>query len=285
MIGRPRPAGPLIFAATLLGCPSSAPPADAAPRLCNGAAPLCDRPFDQVTLPATHNSMSNAEEGWLIPNQTYGLTRQLEDGVRGFLLDTHAWQGGLYLCHSDCGLGSLELVEGLGRFVTFLDAHPDEVIAIVFQDGISAEETAGAFADAGLSPMVYEHPGGAWPTLAEMLDAGTRVVVGAEFSEPPPAWYHHAWDLWFDTPYSFESIDAFSCELNRGEPANPLFLVNHWISNPLSLESSAVEANAAGVLLGRAEDCEAAWGQPVNLLAVDHYAVGDLFAVARTLNE
>ena len=118
-----------------------------------------------------------------------------------------------------------------------------------------------------------------------MIDAGTRIVVSAEFSGPPPDWYHHAWDLHFDTPYSFDSLDAFSCDLNRGAADNPLFLVNHWISNPLSLESSAVEANAFDVLHGRATACAQQHGRPVNLLAVDHYAVGDLFAVVDALNE
>jgi hypothetical protein len=253
-------------------------------RLCNGHAALCDRAFDEVVLPSTHNSMSNADEGWIVPNQQFGLTRQLQDGVRGLMLDTHDYLGDSYLCHSNCLLGSLLLVDGLGRIVDFLEANPDEVLAIIFQDGISAEDTEAAFVESGLIGFVYEHDGGAWPTLAQMIDAGTRLVIGAESSGPPPGWYHHAWDLWFDTPYSFGSIDAFSCELNRGSTDNPLFLINHWISNPFSVESSAVEANAYDVLLARGEGCALEQGQLPNLLAVDHYAVGDLFAVVDTLN-
>jgi hypothetical protein len=279
----------LLSTALLCACapPATSPddddPADG-PRRCNGSVALCDRPFDQVTLPSTHNSMSNADAGWLIPNQQHGLQQQLDDGVRGFLLDTHAWQGGLYLCHVDCTWGSLPLLDGLGILAGFLETHPDEVLAIIFQDAISGEETEGAFEDAGLLPSVYTHAGGAWPTLGELIDAGTRVVVGAEFGGPPPAWYHHAWDLWFDTPYTFHDVEAFNCDLNRGDPANPLFLVNHWISDPASTPSNAEVANAADVLLPRAQACAAAWEHPVNLLAVDHYAVGDLFSVVEELN-
>ena len=40
-------------------------------RPCNGSADLCGRTLDQVTLPGTHNSMSNAEYDWLLPNQQY----------------------------------------------------------------------------------------------------------------------------------------------------------------------------------------------------------------------
>ena len=32
---------------------------------CNGHAELCDRPFDEVAYPMTHNAMSNAEAGWI----------------------------------------------------------------------------------------------------------------------------------------------------------------------------------------------------------------------------
>ena len=58
------------------------------PMVCNGHAALCDLPFDELVLPATHNSMSNAADGWIAPNQQYGMDRQLQDGIRGMLIDT-----------------------------------------------------------------------------------------------------------------------------------------------------------------------------------------------------
>jgi hypothetical protein len=58
-------------------------------RSCNGHAALCDRPFDEVALPATHNSMSAPLPGWFSAEQERGIGGQLEDGVRGLLLDTH----------------------------------------------------------------------------------------------------------------------------------------------------------------------------------------------------
>ena len=227
--------------------------------------------------------MSNGDEGWLAPNQQHSIEQQLQDGIRGLLLDTHYDNGVPALCHSWCAFGSRDFVDALLGIGAFLDANPDEVVAIIIQDGISPEDTEQSFIDAGLADRIYTHVG-AFPTLAQLLDTGRRLVVGAEFSAPPPAWYHHAWDLWFDTPYSFDSIDAFSCELNRGAETNPLFLMNHWISNPLSTEASAIEANALDVLLPRAEQCRAERGHIPNLVAVDHYAVGDVFAVVDALN-
>jgi uncharacterized membrane protein HdeD (DUF308 family) len=56
---------------------------------CEGHAELCDRPLDQITLPATHNSMSVPLPGWFAPLQEHPIDRQLRDGIRGLLLDTH----------------------------------------------------------------------------------------------------------------------------------------------------------------------------------------------------
>jgi hypothetical protein len=61
-----------------------------APGTCNGFKALCSRPFDDVALPATHNSMSAASEsGWLFANQLDSIPTQLDDGIRGLLWDTY----------------------------------------------------------------------------------------------------------------------------------------------------------------------------------------------------
>lgn len=57
---------------------------------CNGYAKLCDRQLNDVAFPSAHNAMSAAElPGWFTPNQRRGIQRQLKDGVRAFLIDTH----------------------------------------------------------------------------------------------------------------------------------------------------------------------------------------------------
>jgi hypothetical protein len=57
---------------------------------CNGSPTLCDRTLDQVIFPCTHNSMGGADlPGWMFPNQNADIPHQLEDGIRGFLIDVH----------------------------------------------------------------------------------------------------------------------------------------------------------------------------------------------------
>jgi hypothetical protein len=57
---------------------------------CNGSGALCDRSYDEVATPATHNSMSAASNpGWLFAQQEKGIADQLHDGIRGLLIDAH----------------------------------------------------------------------------------------------------------------------------------------------------------------------------------------------------
>ena len=51
---------------------------------CNGHEELCARAYDQVAYPMTHNAMldEEAEPPWAFPNQNFGITRQLDDGIR-----------------------------------------------------------------------------------------------------------------------------------------------------------------------------------------------------------
>jgi hypothetical protein len=66
------------------------PPAPREITVCNGSESLCDRRLDQVIFPTSHNSMGSADApNWMFPSQNVGIRRQLEDGVRGFLIDVH----------------------------------------------------------------------------------------------------------------------------------------------------------------------------------------------------
>jgi len=254
---------------------------------CNGFEALCDRPLNEVAFAATHNSMSNEDAGWWAPNQQHGLTQQMEDGIRGMLLDSYEIDGELWLCHGFCELGSQPLIEGLAEIREFLTTHPHEVMILFFQDAVGSELMSQAFSEANLASIAYTHrPGEAFPTLREMILNGTRLVISSESHGPPPDWYHYGWDLFFDTPYSFKGIDEFNCDLYRGDEDSPLFLLNHWLSDPSGLPDAkgAIDANSFDVLYKRASDCWAARGQIPNLVTVDFYATGDLISVVNALN-
>lgn len=268
----------------LLACTAKAPE-DSGPRACNGHPELCARTLPEVALPATHNAMSSAEDDFAWPNQQHTMARQLDDGVRGLLFDTWDWYDEAWLCHGSCELGATPLADGLEVLRAFLASHPDDVLVLVIEDHLDPEPTAAAFEAAGLLPLLYTHdPAAGWPTLDEMVDRGERLVVTNEGTGPPPAWYHDFWALGWDTPYSFTDPAEFSCAPNRGDPGNDLFLVNHWIGDPLPRPENAAEVNTLEVLGGRVEQCRAESGRLPNLVAVDFYDRGDLFEVVRGLN-
>ncbi len=58
---------------------------------CNGFEALCDKPFNELVIPATHNSMSVADGSWFLAEQPKDMVASLDDGVRGLLVDT--WYG------------------------------------------------------------------------------------------------------------------------------------------------------------------------------------------------
>jgi hypothetical protein len=255
---------------------------------CNGHEELCNRRFDQVSYPMTHNAMSNDEDGWSLPNQNFNITRQLTEGIRGLMLDTYDEQGQLLLCHTLCFEGSQQpLVEGLGEITTFLEANRNEVASIILESYITHAQTAQAFEDSGLIDFVYAHEVGVpWPTLGELIEANTRLVVfqgDAQEAEFPWLMYFddHAWE----THYSFSTPEDFSCDPNRGDPSNPLFLLNHFLTAPLGGRPEFAEmVNHNPLFIDRAQQCEEEGDALPNFVAVDFYDIGDVFDVVDTLN-
>lgn len=57
---------------------------------CNGSPQLCAVPLNRVVFPTTHNSMAAGDEpGWMIPNHEVGMGPQLQDGIRGLMIDVY----------------------------------------------------------------------------------------------------------------------------------------------------------------------------------------------------
>jgi Short repeat of unknown function (DUF308) len=83
--------GVLALAAVLVFLRTGGATAPAAVRTgaCNGHVELCSKRLDEVTLAATHNSMSTAADDWYSSIQTLSIRDQLRAGVRALLIDAH----------------------------------------------------------------------------------------------------------------------------------------------------------------------------------------------------
>jgi hypothetical protein len=193
----------------------------------------------------------------------------------------------IYLCHNYCELGAVKLLDELRTVREFLDRNRGEVVVIIVQDATSSAETARIFEQAGLAELAAVlEPGTDLPTLGELVDAGTPLVVFAERGDPDaPDWYHRAFDWFQETRFGFPSVDAFDCAPNRGRPDNPLLLVNHWATRSPPDPGVARRANAEAVLRARFEQCLAERGMRPNVLAVDFSALGDVIPFTRDRND
>ena len=194
---------------------------------------------------------------------------------------------GLYLCHGFCELGATPLVEALQSIHEFLVLNPNEVLVFVIEDYVSPQDLAASFEKSGLDGLVYRGPlGPPWPTLREMVDSRQRVLVFTESGRPGVAWIHSAYASMQETPYHFEKPADLSCAPNRGGTSGSLFLINNWIdTTPAPKPSNAAIVNAYDTLMARVRRCEAERGKRPTLIAVDFYRTGEIFRVARALND
>lgn len=267
---------------------------------CNGSQHLCGEAYDSVHYATTHNAMSNAADGWTGPNQNLDVPAQLEAGVRALMLDTYR-AGDLngiglvqvpgvdpdtpYLCHSFCSIGSQPLVDGLSEIRAFLDDNPGEVVTLIVESYLNHSLTAGAFDEAGLSAYAYTHPGGAWPTLGQMVDNDQRLVVLQDVDvDPTYPWLMDVWDLAFETHFSNSVPADFSCNHLRGSPSNDLFILNHFLTNVFGSPALANQVNHNPLLVDRVNACETFQSTVANFITVDFVDLGDTLAVVDTMN-
>lgn len=277
--------------AALLGaaCGKSAP----APvvRACNGHPELCDRRYDQVAYPGTHDSYSDTDEKFVAPDQTHPIARQLEDGIRVLHFEVHFYNGAVLVCHGLCEAGRRPFLDELKALTAFLEKHPDEVVTLLLErsdDKITADQIGQAFVDAGLqSVMRVQPPGQPWPTLGQMLEANTRVVAllddptGSSFPFLLPRW---AWT--WETPWNNQVPSDFArCGADRGTKGNSLYVVDTYLED-LIIQSAqhAQLVNYDPFLVDRVLTCQRDEGALPNFVMINFYEVSDLFHVVDVLN-
>lgn len=274
-------------------------------RVCNGAAVLCDRRLDQVVFPSTHNSFASLADGFNVVsgNQNVGVVAQLDDGVRGLMLDLHEDGGEVVLCHGSCeelgvSYGRLLAVDTLTDIVTWLSAHPHEVVVLILEVGVEAAPLVSVFEDAGAAAMAHAHPVDTpWATLSALIDADKRLIVLSDRGTGDPAWYHDLWAEGVETNWSYDAFqqpfeDALAqmtgddaCALNRGEAEHPLVVFHHYVTVTAGWADYAAVVNEEGLFLERALRCREELGKTLNFPSVDFHDLGALMAVSDALNQ
>ncbi|KAF9360044.1 hypothetical protein BGX26_010694 [Mortierella sp. AD094] len=276
---------------------------DAQKQLCNGYAELCTRTYDKVAYATTHNAYAFTPPGGLATNQDNDIPTQLKDGIRAFMLDAYNSPTGnpndIELCHTDCKLldgGPLSKTFQLIK--SFMDANPNEVITILWENSqnLTPAHFQAAYVAAGLDK--YSHtqaPGNAtWPTLAQMISSGKRLVSfldnGADATVP---WLMAEYTFIFETPWFVLKGAAYPCTVDRPkDQRKQMYVLNHFVYAELQLGGQTIDipqgllANQTNGpdLISHASACQATFKQIPSFIAVDFYEKGSLFQTVAQAN-
>jgi len=246
--------------------------------------------YDETAFLTTHNSFNSEEGNFQMPNQTYSISNQLNDGVRALMIDVYDNNGIPTVYHGYSFLGSIPLSSNLAEIKTFLDNNTTEIVTIIFECYVSADMIEQTIIDAGLYDYLFEKnellP---WSTLEEMITTNKRLVVFTDVNDASEQqkWYHYIWEYAVETHFSVQSTDEFTCEYNRGVPENDLFIFNHFITSNLGVGNinQATIANSNPFFIDRINSCIAENEKFPNFITVDFYETGNCCEVVNTLND
>ncbi|AHH95421.1 PI-PLC domain-containing protein [Kutzneria albida] len=277
-------------------------------------APMpADPRLDQVTFLTAHNAFANGVDGGfappfvnLFPNQNRGISQQLADGVRGFMMDIYQTPDGAILCHTSCTLVSkpVALWVDVQRVVDFLRQHPDQFVTIFLEDYVDAALLRSELARVnGLADLLYrpDRTGvrqNGWPTLSSLVAANQRLMIFTDHDRGSDSVARDSFGVMYQREWTVENYwsmgsgvgnSDWSCYSRWSEipltadqsPFHPLFVMNHFRDTPMSGTISTDN----GKLLDRAQRfCQPAARKKPTYLAVDRYDLSNPMSAVTALN-
>ncbi len=287
----------LLFLSVLISCKEDPGPDLPAPT-CNGNEAFCTKLYSEMAFLTTHNAYNylDTDSIYPLPNQYWNIREQLNNGVRALMLDIYypdewfeAADTSVWLYHSTSLVGKRPLAYEFEEIKAFMDANSFEIITLIIENYVSVEHLEGALNASGLSEYLFEYnPAEGWPELGTMSDRNERLVILSEADlQTDKPWFLYVWDHVVETPFSIHSRSEFDCSYNRGQPENPLFLMNHFITSEalgLGQVDSAAVINEEAYLLNRINQCESELGRTPNFIAVDFVSIGNARNVVDQLN-
>ncbi|PKA63551.1 PI-PLC X domain-containing protein [Apostasia shenzhenica] len=256
-----------------------------------------DLPFNKYTWLVTHNSFSILNEPSFTGvqrvtfyNQDDTVTNQLQNGVRGLMLDMYDFEGDVWLCHSFQGqcynFTAFEpAINTLKEVEAFLTDNPREIVTIFIEDYVRTPKgLRSLFTNADL--MKYWYPvkemptnGSDWPSVMKMVEKNYRLLVfTSAASKEADEGIAYQWKYVLENAPGDPGIVPNACS-NREEsqPLNSryasLFLQNYFPTIPI--QNDACKEHSSG-LLEMVDVCYKAAGKLMpNFLAVNFYMRSD----------
>ncbi|XP_010912461.1 PI-PLC X domain-containing protein At5g67130 isoform X2 [Elaeis guineensis] len=252
-----------------------------------------DLPFNRYAWMTTHNSYAKIGQKsytgtpTLAPmNQQDSVADQLNNGVRGLMLDMYDFLNDIWLCHSFGGncyniTAFQPAINVLKEIQAFLEANPSEVITIFIEDYVTSPKgLTKVFTNSGL--MKYWFPvsrmpknGGDWPLLSDMINKNQRLLVfTSKSSKEATEGIAYQWRYVVENQYGDGGMKDGSCP-NRAESpsmntkSRSLVLMNYFPDAP-NLAAACKENSAPlETMLNTCHNASA--NRWPNFIAVDFY--------------
>lgn len=254
-------------------------------------------PFNRYSWLTTHNAFARlgerSETGAVIlspKNQQDTITDQLNNGVRGLMLDMYDFENDIWLCHSYGGncynyTAFQPAINVLKEIQVFLEANPSEIVTIMIEDYVASPKgLTKVFDAAGLRKFwfpVSRMPknGENWPTVDDMVRQNQRLVVfTSKSSKEASEGIAYEWRYLVENQYGNGGMKAGSCP-NRAESPSmntktrSLVLMNYFPDAPDVTQ--ACKHNSAPLISMMNTCYEAAGKRWPNFIAVDYYKRSD----------
>ncbi|KAI8026262.1 PI-PLC X domain-containing protein [Camellia lanceoleosa] len=254
-------------------------------------------PFNRYSWLTTHNAFARlgerSETGAVIlspKNQQDTITDQLNNGVRGLMLDMYDFENDIWLCHSYGGncynyTAFQPAINVLKEIQVFLEANPSEIVTIMIEDYVASPKgLTKVFDAAGLRKFwfpVSRMPknGENWPTVDDMVRQNQRLVVfTSKSSKEASEGIAYEWRYLIENQYGNGGMKAGSCP-NRAESPSmntktrSLVLMNYFPDAPDVTQ--ACKHNSAPLISMMNTCYEAAGKRWPNFIAVDYYKRSD----------
>ncbi|UNI20597.1 hypothetical protein JDV02_006669 [Purpureocillium takamizusanense] len=272
----------------------------AATTACNGHGELCGRRYSDVTVIGSHNSAFVGDSP--AHNQYVSVTRQLDLGVRFLQAQTQDKGGVIELCHTYCWeLDAGPLTAYLREVAAWLAAHPDEVLTLLLTniDAIPVDKFDAAFDSAGLRQHVFRPASGRlakdqWPTLAELIGAGTRLVVFMDYHADPSKvdYVMSEFDYFWETPYGVTDKAFPTCAVDRpggGDPQKLMGIMNHMLNFKIGDivfpdQLDAPRTNSLDSIRKQVDLCKGQGRPQPNVILLDWVNIGEAQKAQLVLN-